>query len=87
MRCAKGEYEPTEEALAAVRAVLDAMPRDKGFGNGRLSRNLFEESVVRQASRLVDLDDPTDEQLRTVEAADVPSAEDVARATGAETTS
>ena len=30
-----------------------AQPRDKGFGNGRLARNLFEDAVARQATRMV----------------------------------
>jgi hypothetical protein len=47
------------------------VPRERGFGNGRLARNLFETSVLRQASRLADVDDPTDEQLVMLEEADV----------------
>ena len=38
-------------------------PRDKGFGNARLARNLFEASVARQASRVVQIKDPTNDQL------------------------
>ena len=37
---------------------FDAEPRDKGFGNGRLARNLFEAAVARQASRVVTIDRP-----------------------------
>ena len=35
-----------------------AQPRDRGFGNGRLARNLFEAAVANQATRLVALDRP-----------------------------
>lgn len=72
MRCRAGGYAPTDDALDAVRSHLDAAPRDKGFGNGRLARNLFEEAIARQASRIVEVDEPTDEQLITLTAADVP---------------
>lgn len=74
MRCDNGGYVPTDEALDAVRAHIDALPRDKGFGNGRVSRNLFEAAVARQASRIVDVGVPTDEQLTALEGSDIPAA-------------
>jgi hypothetical protein len=39
-----------------------------------LVRNLFEASVARQARRVVDIDDPTDEQLVTLLPLDLPEA-------------
>jgi Cdc6-like AAA superfamily ATPase len=69
----KAGYELDDGACAKARAWLDAMPRDKGFGNGRTARNLFEHSVATQATRLVDDDSPTDEQLSTLIAEDVPA--------------
>ncbi len=60
---------------AGRRAVLDwfaAQPRDAGFGNGRLARNLFEAAVANQATRLVAGDQPSDEELTTLTAADIP---------------
>ena len=68
----KGSYHLDDEARAAVRVWLEAQPRDLGFGNGRLARNLFESAVANQASRLVALDAPTDDQLTTLVAADIP---------------
>jgi hypothetical protein len=72
-QCRRGGYETTHESRAAVRQHLDSLPHDKGFGNGRAARNLFEEAVARQASRIVALDHPTDDDLRTLEAEDIPS--------------
>ncbi len=72
MRCDKGGYLPTDEALDAVRTHLDAVERDKGFGNGRVARNIFEAAVARQASRIVDLDDPSDGDLTALEQGDIP---------------
>ena len=72
MRCEKGGYETDHEARAKVRSHLDSLPRDKGFGNGRVSRNLFEEAVARQASRIVGIVDPTDRQLTLLIGADIP---------------
>ena len=70
--CEKNDYRPTRGARQKVRDLLEATPRDKGFGNARLVRNLFEAAVARQASRVVELASPTDDQLRTLEARDVP---------------
>ncbi len=61
-------------ARTAAHAWFDAQPRGRGFGNGRLARNLFEAAVAAQASRLVALDDPTDEQLLTLTADDIAGA-------------
>ena len=54
-----------------MRAWFASVPRDKGFGNGRLARNLFEDAVARQAGRVLEMTDPTDEQLSTLTAADI----------------
>ena len=59
-------YHPDEGAEAAVRAWFASVPRDKGFGNGRLARNLFEDAVARQAGRVVAMENPTDEDLTTL---------------------
>jgi hypothetical protein len=74
---AAGRYSLDDDGRAAVRAWLAAQPRDRGFGNGRLARNLFEAAVANQATRLVALDHPTDDQLTTLTAADIPPAEPV----------
>jgi SpoVK/Ycf46/Vps4 family AAA+-type ATPase len=70
---ATGRYSLDEGGRSAVRGWLAAQPRDRGFGNGRLARNLFEAAVANQATRLVALDHPSDEQLTTLTAADIPS--------------
>ena len=75
MRCDKAGYRPTDEALVAVRAHLAQIPRDKGFGNGRVARNILEAAMARQASRIVGVDDPTDEVLTALQADDIPAYE------------
>jgi hypothetical protein len=69
----QGGYRLDDAARVAARAWLDGVPRDKGFGNGRTARNLFEHAVARQATRLVDVERPTDEQLTTLTADDIPA--------------
>jgi Cdc6-like AAA superfamily ATPase len=67
------KYTCDPAARDKVRAWLDAQSRARGFGNGRLARNLFESIVARQSSRLVGVNSPTDEQLCTFLADDVPA--------------
>lgn len=71
-------YRFTEGARERMAEILDAAPRDRGFGNARLARNLFEAAVARHASRVVELAgtgeapaDPSDEDLVTITAEDV----------------
>ena len=68
-----GHYSLTEEARAAASAWFGSHRRGRGFGNGRLARNLFEAAVARHATRLVDEAEPTDDQLVLLEAVDIAS--------------
>ena len=70
--CAKLRYRPTEGARKAVLANVAATPRDRGFGNARLVRNLFEAAVSTQASRVVELAEVSDEALVTLDEPDIP---------------
>jgi Holliday junction resolvasome RuvABC ATP-dependent DNA helicase subunit len=65
-------YELDESARARLRAWLARQPRGPSFGNARLVRNVFEQAVTRQASRVVDLPSVTDHELITLTAADIP---------------
>lgn len=68
-----GRYRLTDGALLRVRELLDAVDRGKGFGNGRLARNLFEQTLAQQALRLLRRDAPTDDELTTLTADDIPT--------------
>lgn len=69
--CKKSSYTCGAEAREAARRFFDSQERDKGFGNGRLARNLFESSMAHQASRLVAVPEPTNEELMELRADDV----------------
>ncbi|HEX9258110.1 MAG TPA: AAA family ATPase [Acidimicrobiales bacterium] len=69
----KARYHPTDDAVGALRAFLAVQVRDKGFGNARVIRNLFEQAVANQASRLVAADEPSEEALTTLVASDIPA--------------
>jgi SpoVK/Ycf46/Vps4 family AAA+-type ATPase len=65
------EYHLDESGRAALRNLIDAEPRTRGFGNARFVRNVFEEAVGRQAERLSSVENPTEEELTTLTAADI----------------
>ena len=54
------------------RALHAQIRGRSNFGNGRFVRNVFEEAVSIQAERLVELHDPTAEDVRTLLAEDLP---------------
>jgi Holliday junction resolvasome RuvABC ATP-dependent DNA helicase subunit len=68
-------YELSEKADQAVDDLFTALYNRKGanFGNARLVRNLFEETLANQANRLAALESPTRDDLERLEADDIPS--------------
>lgn len=77
--CRKAGFTLTsvaEQELSTVFSVLTAA-RDEAFGNARLARNLFEAAVSKQANRIVSLPEINERVLSTIEAADIPGAEDL----------
>jgi hypothetical protein len=68
---ARAGYTLADTTDGAVRAWLDAVPRGKGFGNGREARNLFEAAIARHAARVVTIEAPTDVDLTVLLPADV----------------
>lgn len=67
----KADYDVTEAVEGRFREVLAEQARDASFGNGRYARNVFEGAVGHQAWRLREVDEPTVEQLRSLEPADL----------------
>jgi hypothetical protein len=70
----QSDFEATPSCIERLRTLLQAEPRDTGFGNGRFARNLFEAAVGRQAWRLRDKPEPTVDDLRLLHAEDLPDA-------------
>jgi len=50
--CASHQYELAPDALDALTAYFEAVPKGPTFGNGRVARKVFEEMINNQASRL-----------------------------------
>lgn len=72
MLAGRVHYELTEGARDRVREHFDAVGRATGFGNGRLARNLFEEACAEQASRVVQIDDVSRDDLVYLTSEDIP---------------
>ncbi|MET9886086.1 right-handed parallel beta-helix repeat-containing protein [Streptomyces sp. NPDC006430] len=79
--CAGHQYELGDTARKALAAHFERIPKDATFGNGRAARQVFEQMVDRQASRLATLTDMTDQDLQLLLPEDI--GEEAAReATG-----
>ncbi len=85
--CKKADFKTTIAAEERLAALFDALTcdRDETFGNARTARNLFEATISLQANRIVSLANISEEALQAIEAADIPTAEDL-RARGIQMT-
>lgn len=68
------EYHLNDGGEQQVLAFFGAQDRGHGFGNGRAARNLFEAAVSRHAIRMVDVVDPTNDDLMTLTTEDIEGA-------------
>ena len=73
---AKQRYALDEAARQKLWNVIDATPRTKGFGNARVGRNLYEAAINRHASRIVRLEEHSEDVLTTLTADDIPDSVD-----------
>ncbi|MGW1561920.1 right-handed parallel beta-helix repeat-containing protein [Streptomyces sp. NPDC002144] len=66
-------YECSADTLAELRAHVDAIPRDRSFGNARLARQLLETMMTSQARRLAQIQSPSLADLTTLLPEDLPA--------------
>ena len=71
--CANSRYCCDAGARAAVHAYFELLDRAKGFGNGRVARNLFEAAIANQAQRIVAIENPSEDQLMELRKGDIPT--------------
>jgi AAA+ superfamily predicted ATPase len=71
--CDQNQYRVVGAAQARLLLALDWLhrERDEHFGNGRLVRNMFEQSIRRLANRIASVAPLTKELLATFEAEDI----------------
>ncbi|MFD9318432.1 right-handed parallel beta-helix repeat-containing protein [Streptomyces sp. NPDC060053] len=65
-------YDVGSDTLHALHAYVDAIPRDRSFGNARTARQLMDAMMTRQAGRLGAMAVPALEDLRTLLPEDLP---------------
>lgn len=72
--CKNGGFNLSPDALDKVLGIFKVMSevKDETFGNGRLARNIFENTVSNQANRIIKITEITEEVLSTIEADDIP---------------
>ncbi|MGW3150327.1 right-handed parallel beta-helix repeat-containing protein [Streptomyces sp. NPDC001177] len=66
-------YECTPATRDALQTLVDALPRDRTFGNARTARQLLETMMTRQARRLGTMSAPGVEDLRALLPEDIPT--------------
>ncbi|WP_435644257.1 right-handed parallel beta-helix repeat-containing protein [Streptomyces sp. H49] len=69
--CGKHYYELSDSALEALDRYFQEVPKGATFGNGRVARQVFEEMISRQASRLAAEPPGDDAELSRLTSADV----------------
>ena len=70
----KNQYTLDKEGILRLEQLLkyEVSHKDKNFGNGRFVRNLFEKTILNQATRLADKPNITSEELSKLIADDIP---------------
>lgn len=71
--CEKYDYKLDEEAEKLVEERIQKLEceKDENFANARSVRNLFENIITNQATRVAGLEAPTDEDMITIRTEDV----------------
>jgi SpoVK/Ycf46/Vps4 family AAA+-type ATPase len=67
-------YDCPGATLVALRQHFEDVPKGRSFGNGRHARQVLDEAVTRQASRLRAITNPSVNDLRTLRVEDVTPA-------------
>ncbi len=70
------DYDTDGAVVARLRDMLAEAPRGPSFGNARYVRNVLEAAIGHHAWRLRDVAEPTLEQLRSLDAADLVVPDD-----------
>lgn len=71
--CLENEYEISEEAAEKLKVIMKnaVEQKEEQFANGRYVRNLYEDIIMRQAHRLVNMKEVTKEDLTEIKAEDI----------------
>jgi hypothetical protein len=70
------DFDAGEPVVARLREILADAPRGPSFGNARFVRNMLEAAIGHHAWRLRDIAEPTLDQLRSLDPADLVAPDD-----------
>lgn len=71
LSCKKTKFILSEEAEAAALAYFEQNQEDPSFGNARGVRNFFDRVVTNQATRILTIPAPSEEEFRTLTREDI----------------
>ncbi|RKR89425.1 parallel beta helix pectate lyase-like protein [Micromonospora pisi] len=66
------QYRLAEQTGAVLRGYFSTLARGARFGNGRAARQVFQDMTERQAQRVSEVADPTEDDLMELTVADLP---------------
>lgn len=71
--CNKYEYELSDEARVFLHNYMCTLveEKDDNFANARDVRNFFEQAIRNQASRLMEIENPTEDQMKNITVGDL----------------
>ncbi|QXE25653.1 AAA ATPase central domain protein [Richelia sinica FACHB-800] len=71
--CEQQHFRITEEGRNKLLEKFTKLysQKDKSFGNGRLVRNIFEQTIERQANRLVNLENVSKDMMMSINSEDI----------------
>lgn len=80
--CTKDHFSYDEEFGLTLLAGFEALTasRDRHFGNGRVVRNIYEQTLVQRAGRMGESDEESSGELQTLVIADLPATIRAAKA-------
>ena len=70
-QCEKAQFILSDEAASAALDYFRTNQDDPTFGNARGVRNYFDRVVMAQATRILTLSNPSEEEFRTIKQEDV----------------
>ena len=73
--CAKNGFIPTEDAIATLEKLLNDIENPEIIGNARGIRNVFEKAMLNQASRVLNINNPSKKDLNSINSKDIPTIE------------
>jgi predicted AAA+ superfamily ATPase len=66
------QYRLAGQTSAALLEYFSTLDRDVRFGNGRAARQVFQDMTERQAQRVAEVANPTEDDLMELTPADLP---------------